>query len=386
MDNLEKQLNRLPKARLRVGADASLRLKLHLVIWRERLEGFRVWLSPSPRLAVAFLVLIFLFTTLSVPVYAYTSNSVTSEHFLYPVKQTVEKIELGLSLSPESKAETLVKISNHRLDEAVVLSNKKNSEALQKSLNEVVSLNQKAQDELLNAKKDLGVKIDEIIEESKEEQIKKLEKVAVNIGVEAEDDAIENVALTMDFVKSYSKNKKERPEYRKENFNTFPESDNKKEDGSIATTSEDEKQEALNEKNDKDNKNDESLKKMAEKISPTRQDKKDLENDLEEMKKGVETLKNDLKKEDLKESDVKIMVEKLDNRVEKVEKMIEEEELDDADAVLKSTQAIKNNAKSFIKMKSKTINNQKKDDNKNESNSKNENNNSTRSKGWGKKK
>lgn len=369
MDNLEKQLSRLPKARLGIKADASLRFKLHTAIWQDTLADFRVWLSPSPRFSAAVLILIFLITSMAVPVYAYESSLVTSEHFLFPVKRAVEKIELGLSISPKSKAETLVKISNHRLDEAVVLSKEKNNEALQKSLNEAIVSNQKAQEELLNAKKELSVKIDEIIGGAKEEQIKKLENVAENIGAEAEDEIIENVAVTMDFVKGYDKKNKEKSQNEGNNVNKVYEQEDKSEyDNKLDAALLDEKQENLsdNSRDGKDNKDNIEQKKLYKKASPPKPDKKELENSLEEMKKEVEALKNDLGKEELEEKDVKSIVEKLDGRVEKVKKLLEEEELDEADTVLKSTQSIKNNAKSFIKTKERLNDFQKEDRTKNE--------------------
>jgi len=352
MDNLEKQLSRLPKARLSAKADANIRLALHRAIWQDKLMFLRIWLSPSPRLAVLASVLIFLVVSMSLPVYAYASSSVTSDHFLYPVKRTVEKIELGLSFTPESKVETLIKISNHRLDEAFVLSEEKNDEALELSLNEAIILNQRAQEELKNAGEAKGVKIEKIINENKENQINKLKNVAEKIGVEAGDSVLEEVAVTLDYLKGDDENQDDVQEKETGNNNSFPISEEKMEERESSDV-----EQPVNGRQNQGNGNSVEKGNYYKKPAQSTQNKSNLEADLEGVRKGVEELKNDLQKGELEQESVDTMVERLDDRIKKAEILIEEEELEDADMIIRSTEAIRNNAKHFIKIKGSSENN-----------------------------
>ena len=71
--------------------------------------------------------MVFLVFGSSVGVYAYSSPEVTPENMLYPVKQGIERVEVGFAFSPEAKAQAHLKMALRRLDE---------NDSLRKRINE----------------------------------------------------------------------------------------------------------------------------------------------------------------------------------------------------------------------------------------------------------
>jgi hypothetical protein len=63
--------------------------------------------------AVAFIITAFSGTS----IFAYSSDKVTSKHFLYPVKRNLENVEGWFATTPEKKEKYHIKMSERRLEE-----------------------------------------------------------------------------------------------------------------------------------------------------------------------------------------------------------------------------------------------------------------------------
>lgn len=104
-------------------------------------RGFKneIWLQiqersgfSSPRLArplifqPAFLALIlFLLGSFAAGAYAYTSSDVLEDHPLYPIKKTMEDVEVRLARSPENQVKVRARLATRRLREIERLAKKK---------------------------------------------------------------------------------------------------------------------------------------------------------------------------------------------------------------------------------------------------------------------
>lgn len=125
MENFEKYLSSLPKAKLSPKADRKIKFKLYRMIFISKVESFFDYnwkpILMNKRLAVVFSVLTIFFAT---SIYAYASGNVLPGNRLYPLKLAIEKIEQKVAVSDSAKIATNEKISARRLEEAVSLSKK----------------------------------------------------------------------------------------------------------------------------------------------------------------------------------------------------------------------------------------------------------------------
>jgi len=84
--------------------------------------------------------------------YAYTSPQVNASSMLYPIKRSIEDIEVGLSFSPEAKVRAHMKMARRRMDEVEFLqkhfSNLKDHEKA--NLNKTFDLMEKRMDRALD--------------------------------------------------------------------------------------------------------------------------------------------------------------------------------------------------------------------------------------------
>lgn len=130
MENLEQQLSQLPKAEMSKKADWKIRLKIYHFLLLKNLKIFsRAFLHPRSLLAKlllsALVVLIFLGST---AVYAVNNDHITPGHTFYPLKKTIENVEQQLSLTEKAKVETLNKLSERRLKEALNMAEQETDE------------------------------------------------------------------------------------------------------------------------------------------------------------------------------------------------------------------------------------------------------------------
>lgn len=135
MDNLEKNLSQLPKMTLGKKADLRIKARIYRAMFFASGESFvHNFLHPHSLLAKISYVSLLIFVLLGgTAVYAANNDHITPGHSLYPVKKTIENVEQQLSLTKKSKVETLNKLSERRLKEAVNLS----AENLQSAENQV---------------------------------------------------------------------------------------------------------------------------------------------------------------------------------------------------------------------------------------------------------
>ncbi len=115
-----RQAVELPAMPARARAEGERRLRAHI-----RSAAPRSAPSPVRRLRPAFaLATVALVAVLlgSVSGIAYAAESSLPGDGLYPVKQVIEQVQLGLSLTPQDEAELLVRLSEERLREAEQLS------------------------------------------------------------------------------------------------------------------------------------------------------------------------------------------------------------------------------------------------------------------------
>ena len=184
MKNIEKKLNRLPRAKLSRKADWQFKFLLYKTIIKKKfltIVGFGVLRERAFVCSVILLILSFVV----LPSYAYASKKVTVGHILYPVKVMVENVELNLS---ENKTEKLLKFSLRRIEEAeVVASKKQNKQNITTLMNESVKLKNKAIEHS-------SEKNDIYFEKYNDNSYEALLQVAVDVGVESDDDVIDAVA------------------------------------------------------------------------------------------------------------------------------------------------------------------------------------------------
>ncbi len=151
MDNLEKQLNKLPRAKMNRRTDWCLKFKLYRMIIRGKLLAYQKSFSLKTIRPLPVALVILLTVLVAVPGFAYASPSVTREHVLYPVKKAIEKVELSLPASVEVKAKAYAKMADRRLAEAEYLSEQteeKNNIALRLTIEDAVELSVKAEEKI----------------------------------------------------------------------------------------------------------------------------------------------------------------------------------------------------------------------------------------------
>lgn len=123
MENLEQQLSQLPKAKMSKKSDWKIKLKIYNFLLVKNLKkSAQVFLHPHSlwaRLALSVLVMfVFLGAT---AVYAVNNDHIAPGHTFYPLKKTIENIEQQMALTKKAKVETLNKISERRLKEALTI-------------------------------------------------------------------------------------------------------------------------------------------------------------------------------------------------------------------------------------------------------------------------
>ncbi len=318
MDYLEEKLNNLPRKKMSFKKKTFLKLSFYSMNFQKnRNYFFEKKLNYS--LVSFFLFLTFLF---GLPIYSYASPSVTRDSFLYPLKMSLEKVELALVLSEEDKIEKYQKFSERRLDEGEVISVNLKTEDDREELKFTI-------DESLNLKNIANNIAGKISEEKKEvifrkneinsgKQKEKLNNIASQVGIRESEKLIEKIAEAIDTVSSTTPSKK-KEESISENSNNF-----------------------LNIKN-------ESLPQGIE---------KKIEK-AKELEKQVDDLRVELG-DNYVEDDLEKLFEKLDRRVEEVNSSINKGNTKNINALIHSTKAISNNAKSFIKEKGSSSSSDKK--------------------------
>lgn len=215
MENLEKKLSDLPKPKLSKKTDFKIKFKIYSFILLRNLQRS---LRPYSMLAkVSYAVLAILIFLGSSAVYATNNDSITPGHTLYPLKKTVENVEQNLSFTKNAQVDTLNKISERRLKEALNMAQEnvevdnassqgQNNSNIKHSLDEVVDNLEEAvitSKEISNEKS--AKKAKEAIKEKNEGVIKYLDDLE-NIAKDKNDQEVsEKINEAKEAVKKYQK-------------------------------------------------------------------------------------------------------------------------------------------------------------------------------------
>jgi len=202
MNNLEQQLNKLPKGRLRLIANIKIRWRLYLLFWQRRIASLSLALVRV-KLLPATTILIALALVLIIPTYAYASSNVTVGHFLYPVKQVIENIEIAVAISPVAKVNTYTKMAERRLAEASQLSqrqiNQTTNQALTKTVNQAVVLEEQAVNQTASIVS--GEKANQaqaVVTQANDVTLEKLSQITQEVGMESDEPTLDSLASAVD--------------------------------------------------------------------------------------------------------------------------------------------------------------------------------------------
>ena len=314
MNDLDKELNKLPQFKLRKKADILIRLRLLSV---SALEAFTLigGLMRQAKFQTVTAVLILLSLIISIPGYAYASPGVTKGHWLYPVKLNLEGMELNLKTTPETQAVTLAKFTERRLEEAAHLSSKEETEeeTITATINKALEYDQASQEMLLTiTQPELKEEASKKIEERKEDQLKALSAVAQDIGLSSEEETLDTITFALETVRDLP-DKTPWGHFKKQ----LPLSQDKIKEPPIIPPG------------------------QAKKL---KQNYEDVIKDINELDEGLREKKYD-------QTDIKALYERLGKKLEESEEQIEEGNLESAKAALKSTKALTKTAEYFVKEK-----------------------------------
>ncbi len=191
MDNLEKDLFNLPKAKLSHKADFKIKFKIYRFLFLSRLAKLKQSLfHPHSLLArISYVSLLILVVLGSTAVYAASNDHITTGDTFYPLKKTIENVEQQLSLTKKSQVDTLNKLSERRLKEAVNLvqddlKNKadQDSEVISNNIQDTINAAVDNVDSAVKTSqkienKDKAKEVKEKIKKQNEEMIKYLEHI-----------------------------------------------------------------------------------------------------------------------------------------------------------------------------------------------------------------
>ena len=309
MDNIDKQLNKLPRPKMSLAKKVSLKYSLYVLIIQDNFSFDFLLNRKFQHRAISFILLLSLL--LGLPMYSYASPRVNEQHILFPVKKALENVELKVAKTEIKKQEKYEKFSERRLDEAEVLSKNIKTEedrtSLSHTIEEALILKNKAREVFPGQGKS---------EEAHLRQKEKLNNIASFVGIEESEELVEDIAVAMDEIKEHlPKNNNRKNEIMRDAGSTgLNYGQQKKEENN-----------AISEVEDKEK--------------------------LLKLREAVEALKIDLGDDKYDETDVEVLFERLDKRIETVNEAIESEAPKNINGIINSTKAITNNAKHFIKKK-----------------------------------
>lgn len=309
MDNIDKQLNKLPRLKMSLMKKISLRYKLYALIVQDSFSFALLSNRKFQYQAISFIL--FLSFLLGLPMYSYASSGVNEQHVLYPVKIAIEKIELKTAKTEIKKQEKYEKFSERRLDEAEGLSrdikNEEDRVSLSHTIEEALALSGRAEEIVPNQGKS---------EEAHLRQKEKLNNIASFVGIEESEELLEGIAIAMDEIKeNFSKNNSEKNEIIKDvNSAEFNYGQQKKKNGGIVNEAENTQR-------------------------------------FLDLKETVQALKVDLEGGEYDEADLETLFKRLEERIEIVDEAMERETPKNINGIITSTKAITNNARHFIKKK-----------------------------------
>jgi hypothetical protein len=384
MDNLDKQLNNLPKLRMSRRQDLRIRTRIFAMNFEQNLKIFFGSFNLT-RLAYQSLAVIFVLALItSLPVYAYASKNVTADSPLYFLKRGVENLEL--IVSPDYTEIALhIKFADRRLAEAEVIAARPQDE---RTIDLRVQAVREAQDQVQKANVDIEKNEPESDKIEKEKidinnkGIAEIKKIADDVTIDMRSETIQKVVSLID--RQAGDQKVTIPE------NTVPASDNAdtsdrndKEDIPAATSTDEkissqaddsnannfERSKEIN-KTGKNNRINKKVEAMKDHIKATSSKDKVLAKDrLAVLKNNYQILKATgtmITKENGKTDN---LLDKLKDRIANAEKKFDEGKIEEANGMIETSETLQNFAKRLLGGKSELKDTDKIKDDDNEKNS-----------------
>lgn len=344
MYDLEKQLKKLPRVKLRFGANMKIQLKLRVLLWQRKFAQLSNILPIQKIRLVPVIVVIILCLFIILPSYAYASSSVTRGHILYPVKQAIEKVEINFSRSATAKVKTYEKLASRRLAEAEVLSQPEIEEevnvALVETVNEAVRLGSKAQETVKQIPSAVEAEeVQSVIVAAQDKQERALVRIAEQVGIDASETVLDSVALAFQMTtKSLQETKK------------WPAISSSAADKVLADEEATSTEEGMVQKPAKSSVLSKPSTPSFSKASST----ESARQSFNQLKQDISVLKEDLTDNEFKPKDIQTLYNRLEEKVKKVEDAINNDKFDDAQGLMRTTKALTNNAKHFMKQQNNT--------------------------------
>ena len=344
MINIEDQLNKLPQGKLSRKADWRLRLAFLKLKWQRQAADFYS-LLVFRKMAPVAIVIVLLLSIVFLPYYAYASDDVVRGNILYPIKQGIEKIELSLANTPEKKIEVFTKLAERRLAEVEKLSQEDSTAAndnLAATIDEITVLTVGADTEANSAQnQDKKKQIENKIAQIKEKQLDKMEKIANKFGLRASDNLLDSLAVNIDDLKKDKQENRGLSEVLSEvriatstkNYGLFSRIRTITSGSTTISTST-------------------TITAKPGKVS-IKIDQKIISESWNNANEQIGALKESLLTEGVGETELKDLFNKLDDRLNKAQEAIKSGNFNQANGLIKSTEALSNNAKHFLKFSNK---------------------------------
>jgi hypothetical protein len=204
MIDIVKKLKKLPQAKLSKKADLLLRFKFWQLSWQNKFLNYQSAFLLR-KLIPATVVLSLLVMIIALPYYAYANDQIVRGDALYPVKQIVERVELSLAPTPAKKAEVYSKLAERRLSEIEILSSQQATTSennLATTIDEMNALTAQASAQVADSlpvasQQQAETKITKL----KEKQFTKIKEVANHWGLNSNDKLLDSLAITLDDLK-----------------------------------------------------------------------------------------------------------------------------------------------------------------------------------------
>jgi len=339
MINIEDQLNKLPQGKLSKRVDWRLRFIFFKLRWQNNFANYN-FLPAFGKIAPVTIAVVLLLSIVCLPYYAYASEDVVRGNMLYPIKQGIERIELSLADTPAKKANVYNKLAERRLAEIEKLSGKNSATAndnLAATIDEITVLTQASSEteEQLNTEEKKQVK--NKVAQIKEEQLDRMEKIANKFGLQASDNLLDSLAVNIDDLKKDKQAKNNFFEVLSEIKIATSTRNNKNFAHSRGITS-----------------GSTTVPTSTIKIKPNiKISQKTISESWDAASDQVTVLKNDLITEGIKNTELDNLFGKLDDRLNKAQTAIKSGNFNQANGLIKSTEALSNNAKHFLRFSDK---------------------------------
>jgi len=355
MNNFEKQLNNLPRARLSRRADLLIRYKLMCAGLKQYFSGvsFNFFAMAGLRPVLAAVVILVLVFSGATSAYAYNSSQITRASALYPVKRGLEKIESRFATTPAAQVKFHNKLAGRRIAEAQFLSlgsaaftadqtASSTGEALPVKLeyeNEFNDTLRDADDEIERANeraREIGDRTEldrslALLSDAHLNELGKIKAMAEAVGIEADDRTTDNIALILENIKG-------RQQRIVRAISQF--------DGDLKRAGENE--------DDEDGASASSSEKNIAKGQSASTTPDEAASSLDRVRNEIKVLESELSQGGrISNKQIKRLTERLNKKINQAETAIQAGDLSKFNGLLRATEALTNNGQHFLKENNK---------------------------------